>query len=301
MTTIPDSIKAQLDADWTAAGGAEPTYFVSEDFRTNPPLGKDGLWIPTETLKTDVRPVNDTYANHNHTIDLIVNTIEDEDRLKELADEVVRILNATAIASMTYQRITNRKRVSGDYNGIWVYQEIITVDMREQMATSASAYGIGTTSTILAGLLDLTMWGSANAAWVPCVFEVSTTAGKLINSGQNLSNLDGTDIWTLHTLPIPMLKGTLKLYITGLRVGLYDADDGDYITGAYVAGQKYNAASDLFISDATDYKTAQTLITYTCAAKDCSAFDAVRVTLSLFCTDNVALDISSISLRCYYA
>ena len=111
MTTIPDSIKAQLDADWTAAGGAEPTYFVSEDFRTNPPLGKDGLWIPTETLKTDVRPVNDTYANHNHTIDLIVNTITSEDRLKELSDEVVRILNATAIASMTYQRITNRKRV----------------------------------------------------------------------------------------------------------------------------------------------------------------------------------------------
>ena len=315
MATIPDSVKAQLDADWTAAGGAEPTYYVSEDFRTNPPLGQDAVWIPTETLDTRIEAVNDTYANKLHTLNIIVNTQTSEDRLKELADEVERILNATAITGMTYQKVKTRRNISDKRKKH--YQELLVLDMREHLSSSASAHGAGTTGDFavvgdltVGGTLttatqaqidDLLMFGSANAAWVPCVFEVSTTAGKLINSGQNLSNLDGTDIWTLHTLPIPMLKGTLKLYITGLRVGLYDADDGDYITGAYVAGQKYNAASDLFISDATDYKTAQTLITYTCAAKDCSAFDAVRVTLSLFCTDNVALDISSVSLRCYYA
>ena len=295
MTTIPDSIKAQLDADWTAAGGAEPTYFVSEDFRTNPPLGKDGLWIPTETLKTDVRPVNDTYANHNHTIDLIVNTITSEDRLKELADEVVRILNATAITDMTYQRITNRKRVSGDYNGIWVYQEIITVDMREQMATSAAAYGAGAGTN----LDDLLMYGSAHAAWVPCVLEMSTVPSKLQAQSNFVSNVDAQDEYTTHVLALPTNKGSLKLYVTGLRVIVADADATNLVSHAYILGMKETGGS-ILLNDATD-RITQGDYEYALANTDVSSYDYVVVNLFLVVADANALDIGTPLLKCYYA
>ena len=296
MTTIPDSIKAQLDADWAiGTGGVEPTYYVSEDFRTNPPLGKDGLWIPTETLKTDVRPVNDTYANHNHTIDLIVNTITSEDRLKELADEVVRILNATAITDMTYQRITNRKRVSGDYNGIWVYQEIITVDMREQMATSAAAYGAGAGTN----LDDLLMYGSAHAAWVPCIFELPSIASSVIGTGANLTNVAALDPVVAYVCPLPTVKGSLKLYTSGVRVGISDADADDFLNQVVVRGTTYAGITNLN-NDTTDYTSAQR-VEQTFVAVDCSTYDQLLVSLVLACATGGELDINYVTLRCYYA
>ena len=295
MTTIPDSIKAQLDADWTAAGGAEPTYFVSEDFRTNPPLGKDGLWIPTETLKTDVRPVNDTYANHNHTIDLIVNTTTSEDRLKELSDEVVRILNATAIASMTYQRITNRKRVSGDYNGIWVYQEIITVDMREQMATSAAAYGAGAGTN----LDDLLMYGSAHAAYVPCAYEDAYPVGKAQHVAVEIRNTDNTDVMMTFSCPLPTVKGSLKLYLTNLRVSLQDADANNLLDYAIVYGVSTSATTALKTDD-TDRIAAGEYISAISPAVDASSYNSITVKLYAVVDTGAAFGLTGVEIEGYY-
>lgn len=145
MATIPDSVKARLDADWTGAGGAEPTYYVEEDFRTNPPLGKDAVWIMSSTLDTDPRPFNDKYTNEYHILEMVVNTLTSEDRLKELSDEVVRILNATTITDITYQRLKKRRIVSGVDKGVFNYQELITYDLRQQMKSSTAAYGSGAT------------------------------------------------------------------------------------------------------------------------------------------------------------
>jgi hypothetical protein len=186
MTSIPDSVKATLDAGWTGAGGAEPTYYVSEDFRTDPPLGKDGIWIPTGTLKTKIVPVNDTYSNKLHTLDVIVNTQTDEDRLKEIADEVERILNATAITGATYQKVIDRKSNVGQYKGIWVYQEIITVDIREQLASSASAYGAGTTGDF-AVVGNLTVGGTAVITGALTADDVTTVDDVIVGDDIDLN------------------------------------------------------------------------------------------------------------------
>jgi hypothetical protein len=188
MTTIADSIKARLDADWTGAGGVEPTYYVSEDFRTMPPLGNDAVYIITSTHDTDVKPVNDTYVTEYHTITLTVNTITSEDRLKELSDEVIRILNATAITGATYQRYKGRKNVSDkDQTGIWNYQELITYDIRENMKSSAASYGAATTTTFTVDALTVntSIAGSPTAA-----LGATTVTGNIAVSG----TVDGVDI-----------------------------------------------------------------------------------------------------------
>jgi hypothetical protein len=308
MATIPDSVKAQLDADWTGAGGTEPKYYVEEDYRTEPQLGDDVVLILSGTLKTDTRPINDTYSDHYHTIDLIVSTITSEDRLKELSDEVVRILNATAIANINYQRIINRKRVTTKNQNLFVYQEIITVDLREFVASSAAAYGAGATGDfIVTGDIksstsysheEALMLGSANAAWVPLSLDLVNVVGKAEGTGFTIRNVDGTDITLQYTLNLPTTKGSLKLYVSGIQTGLFDADANDYITQMTVRGLVYNGQTAL--EDHTTNYTTPAKVEHTFTAVDCSSYDAILLGMQLFCTDAGQIDIMFTNLRCYY-
>jgi len=312
MATIPDSVKAQLDADWTAAGGAEPTYYVSEDFRTNPPLGQDAVWIPTETLDTRIEAVNDTYANKLHTLNIIVNTQTSEDRLKELADEVERILNATAITGMTYQKVKTRRNISDKRKKH--YQELLVLDMREHLSSSASAHGAGTTGDFavvgdltVGGTLttatqaqidDLLMFGSANAAWVPCVYEIEQEIGKVKGTGYTITNIDATDTWLQFRLPLPPVKGSLKLYTSGVRVGVLDAGVADYLDTITILGVLFNTAT-VINQDTTNYDSQQEVETLF-GAVDSSSYSVVQVRLNIVCTGAGDIDIDYVNLRCFY-
>jgi len=197
---------------------------------------------------------------------------------------------------MTYQRITNRKRVSGDYNGIWVYQEIITVDMREQMATSAASYGAGAGTN----LDDLLMYGSGHAAWVPAIYEATTEPGKVdVGAAYTITNVDGTDFWGIFRIPLPTAKGSLKLYISGYSAGILDADDGDYLTEIRLYGLIYSSATQVAVTT-TDYKTAQK-VEVTFAALDMSSYDSALLSLSIFATNANDFDLMFANVRCYYA
>ena len=316
MTTIPDSVKAQLDADWTAAGGTEPTYYVSEDFRTNPPLGQDAVWIPTETLDTRIEAVNDTYANKLHTLNIIVNTQTSEDRLKELADEVERILNATAITGMTYQKVKTRRNISDKRKKH--YQELLVLDMREHLSSSASAHGAGTTGDFavvgdltVGGTLttatqaqidDLLMFGSANAAWVPCVYSDHTNTARkyLVNSTTGMvSNADNTNASLRFDLQLPTVKGSLKLYVSGSRVSIYDADADAKIDTTTVYGLAKTGVTSIN-ADTTDYNSQDDWDDIFTAV-DCSSYNGVMVWLAAVVDAANELDIASVSLQCYYA
>ena len=317
MATIPDSVKAQLDADWTAAGGAEPTYYVSEDFRTNPPLGQDAVWIPTETLDTRIEAVNDTYANKLHTLNIIVNTQTSEDRLKELADEVERILNATAITGMTYQKVKTRRNISDKRKKH--YQELLVLDMREHLSSSASAHGAGTTGDFavvgdltVGGTLttatqaqidDLLMFGSANAAWVPCIFTTDSTDGLKrvqVDSGSGFfSNYGAITLSIRWDLPLPTTKGTLKLYVSGSRIVINDADAAAYVTQTRVYGLVKTGLTQLN-ADTTDYNS-QDDWDDTFAAVDCSGYNSVFVWSDIVTDATDELKIGAVLLQCYYA
>ena len=297
MTSIPDSVKATLDAGWSGAGGAEPTYYVSEDFRTDPPLGKDGIWIPTSTLKTKIEPVNDTYANKMHTLDIIVNTQTDEDRLKEIADEVERILNATAITGATYQKVIDRKSNVGQYNGIWVYQEIITVDIREHMASSASSYGAGSVT-----LLDsLMMYGSANAAFIPGVFSGEYPADGLIKVVGGIYTIGAgpATIYASFVIPLPCAKGSLKLYIDNIIIGITDADASNYLTQIYLYGISADTSTSVYTSGTN--RTSAGTYTYDTSDADMSSYAAAEIWLRIESdTSGSDFDFYKIGATCYY-
>ena len=298
MATIPDSVKTRLDTDWSIAGGAEPTYYVEEDIRMNPPAGQDYILIQSSTLDTDSRPVNDKFANEAHVLDIIVNTLTSEDRLKEISDEVVRVLNATAITDMTYQRLKRRKIMSGIDKGIFNYQERITYDLRQQMKESAASYGAGAGTN----LDDLLMYGSAHAAWVPCVYSDHTNVARkyLVNSTSGMvSNADATNASLRFDLQLPTTKGSLKLYISGSRVSLYDADADAKIDTTTVYGLIKTGVTSIN-ADTTDYNS-QDDWDDTFVAVDCSSYNGVMVWLAAVVDAANELDIASVSLRCYYA
>ena len=158
MATIPDSIKATLDAQWTGAGGAEPTYYVGEDYTytSPPPTGKEYIWIISRELKTDIKPVNDTYATVTHTLPIIVNTTTSGDRLKEICDEIARILDANPITGANYQKVINRSLNPPE--NLQVHRELIVVTIKTFLADSATAYGAYTVTSFDTDELTINTW-----------------------------------------------------------------------------------------------------------------------------------------------
>ena len=158
MTTIPDSVKATLDAQWTGAGGAEPTYYVGEDYTytSPPPTGKEYIWIISRELKTDIKPVNDTYATVTHTLPIIVNTTTSGDRLKEICDEIARILDANPITGANYQKVINRSLNPPE--NLQVHRELIVVTIKTFLADSATAYGAYTVTSFDTDELTINTW-----------------------------------------------------------------------------------------------------------------------------------------------
>lgn len=298
MTTIADSIKGTLDAGWTAAGGAEPTYYVSEDYTTTnpPPAGKDYIWVNSTSHRTKSEAKNDTFSNITHTIEVIANTLTSADRRKEIADEIVRILDSTAITGVQWQKCTGREVIRPEkLRG--AQTEKIVVTMIELLASSTSAYGANTAASYLNELL---MYGSANAAWVPCIFELgSNNALSVDDATDTIANTAGTDINLRYVLPEPTVKGTLKLYITGCRVVIGSANATNYLDALGVYGTTH-AGKTAILPDDTN-RTAQGTYTTSHAAIDCSGYTNILVYLIDVVADAWAFHVASVSLLCYYA
>jgi len=386
MTTIADALKATLDAQWTAAGGTEPTWYVTDDISMRPPNAQDYVLIESYTLMTDIKAINDTYANRTHRIEMEVNSATDDNRLKELTDEVVRILDSVAITGVNWQKVSKRENISNKH--VPFYREKVTVSLLELMAASTGAYGSTTTTTYttdhlivntdlkLAGftadgikdednmasdsatklptqqsvkayvdarhtvqsaeidsdivthtavgaahhaltlaasapdvtataaLLNIVgaalMIGSANATYYPCMLQAESVDGAIITAGSTIKNSGASDAVLQFGLPLPTTRGGLKLYVSGLKIGLQDADAGDYITDINIWKMRYDAVDAMAGgADSTDY-TAPAEIVNTFAAVDVSAYEQIAVLVSLFCTDASDIDLTHVKLRCYY-
>ena len=300
MATIPDSVKTRLDTDWAiGTGGVEPTYYVEEDIRMRPPTGQDYILVQSSTLDTDPKPFNDIYTNEAHVLSILVNTLTSEDRLKEIGDEVVRVLNATAITDITYQRLKRRKILSGIEKGVFNYQERITYDLIEQMKESAASYGAGAGTN----LDDLLMYGSTHAAWVPCVFYIegatSVSIGKVFGIVGTIENVDAQDFNLFFLCPLPTNKGSLKLYVGDVRVGILDADASNKLDALWVYGMKYNTQTSLN-ADGTD-RTAAGSYTSAFVVTDVSSYNSVFIRVAAVVTNAGDFNLSSLELECYYA
>ena len=300
MATISDSMQATITANWTGAGGAEPSYYVSDDFRTEPPLGKDAVWIYEPDMPTSDPLIGGASANKFYTLTIIVNTATGDDRLKELADEVERVINNNAITGMHYQKVKSRQNVSRSRRGIWVYQEQIVVDLRQFAVSSATAYGAGSAQMTQAELEAMLMYGSSNAAWVPCSFLGSVADNfKYVNNAY-IDNDDDTDTILHYYVPAPSSKGTLKLYIAGTQIVLKSANASNYVTSTYVSGVNADGTISVIDTDATNKNSGGTHED-TFTGVDASSYKQVIVRLNAVLTNAAALQITGVNISVYYA
>ena len=151
-----------------------------------------------------------------------------------------------------------------------------------------------------AQLEDLLMFGSANAAWVPCVYFINAVPELLDQtlSGWMKPITTGTKYWCFK-LPLPTVKAGLKLYISGSRVCLNDADGSDYVDETHVEGITESATA-VINNDMTNYDSkAKHDDTFT--AVDCSGYDSVNVELKIVIAATADFILSDVLLRCYYA
>lgn len=149
-------------------------------------------------------------------------------------------------------------------------------------------------------LRSLLMLGSANAAWVQCSyagctngsFEAGIATGTLTNTGASAPD------YINLTLPLPTAKGGLKLYVSGTKIGILDADAAAYIDLTYVRGYLSSVPTNLDIDTTNKNSLGEKTDTWT--AVDCSPYRAINVMLS--CVTDVAneLDIYYVAVQCYY-
>ena len=156
----------------------------------------------------------------------------------------------------------------------------------------------GTDALTMAELADLLMYGSANAAWVPCPFTIESVVGKVVGTWTQ-RNLDNTNVELAYTLPLPTVKGSLKLYVSGTKIELYDADATNFIDSIIVRGVTRGSGVALD-TNAGNYDSPQT-ITDTWAAVDCSSYEAIKVQVAIDVDTASALDIGYVAVQCYYA
>lgn len=139
------------------------------------------------------------------------------------------------------------------------------------------------------------------ATWVPCAYVTNDLMEVWDESTAMLSNPSTNNQWLLWNLNLPPVKGTLKLWVTGVRVGLFDADANNCVSEMLVYGVKYNGATSLTVTDRTVDKNSQGLHEYVIANNDCSTYENVAVKFQVELANVGALDISSVALLCYYA
>ena len=141
------------------------------------------------------------------------------------------------------------------------------------------------------------MVGSGNAAWVPCVLAGGSNFDDF-RAIDFIENRGANDLYLRLMLPLPTNKGGKKLYVSGVRVGLVDADDDDYLNMIKVIGLKYST-SDALYQNYGDWKSQQK-VEYTFTGKNASGYDQVAVTLHIVATSYRDVKISGILLKCYY-
>jgi len=153
----------------------------------------------------------------------------------------------------------------------------------------------------------LGMYGSANAEWVPVIFEMAYPDGDNVRASSGAAVCDITNVvyataeW-LYGLALPPAKNQLKLYVaaSGIRFYVTAANATNYITNTWLIGIAENGAVSTIYTDATDYNSAG-LKTCANTLQDLSGYEKVFVKLGSTQATASALKIGFVSMKVYYA
>lgn len=140
------------------------------------------------------------------------------------------------------------------------------------------------------------MIGSANQAWIPCTY-MGNTAENMPAWAVHMTEWDAGDYNTGWQLPLPTNRGGKKLYVSGIRILLKDADATNYIDNIYLYGVTATGQT-IKQTDTTNYTTTGEK-NFTFTAEDMSSFQMVHVGVDIHSTNPGDLDFLVLA-RCYY-
>ena len=153
----------------------------------------------------------------------------------------------------------------------------------------------------------LGMYGSANAEWVPLIFENASPdadntgipAGAAVCEVSNV--VYAASQWT-YGLALPPAKNQLKLYVaaSGIRFYLSAANATNYVTDVWLIGVGENGTVTTIYTDATD-RNAAALVTPANSLTDLSSYEKIFVKLSSTQATANALKVKFVSMKVYYA
>ena len=136
-------------------------------------------------------------------------------------------------------------------------------------------------------------------AWIPCIYELAMPEGTAQMAGPVISNATDQDFQIYFRLPLPAMKGNLRLHIDGMRLGVYTADPGNHVVKFNVSGVRYDNVDVLM--KVLEPVTSKMMKEHRFPAMDVSQWESVVV--RAWCTVNhpVKIAISTALLHCYYA
>jgi len=294
--TEADTIYDTINDNWGSGGygGAAPAITTTETPQQMTNLtAADVIEVRHKTLRERPKPVNDKYTNRYYFIDIFISSKTSNAQLKLIYDEVEYLLRNTTMTGIQLVNITKDWNVSPPK--LAKTAVLLEVEFVALMSDGAVTSAAGATASMQA----LLMYGAANAAWVPCSYEGCYFASyaEIAGAGQVL-NTGATDMTLFFLLPLPTVKGSLKLYISGTKFGLEDADADDYVNNVKIWGITDSAT--ILDTDATNYDSAG-VKTDTFTAVDCSSYDHIKIEVECVNTNASDLDVHNIKLRCYYA
>lgn len=294
--TVADTVFDTINDNWGNGGygGATPEINSTESKTDHDVTSTDVIEVRHYSMRELPKPVNDTYTNRYYFIDVLVSSKTSPAQLKLLYDEVEYLVRNTAMTDLQFVNVTKRYDISDwDYG---VHAVILTFELVSLMSSGAITPASTTTGY---NWLEANMIGSANAAYISCAYIGTSQPGKIKTDYHYLTNVDDTDQIITFELLTPTTKGSLKLYISEAKVGLRDADAGDYITALSVYGYTDQSTSTLVYTEGTD-RTSPATVTYPIGATDMSTYLSVKVVLNLICTNATDIDISFVRMKCYY-
>lgn len=139
-----------------------------------------------------------------------------------------------------------------------------------------------------------------NKAEITCIYEVSTTDTIVMDSAGHYTNSTTDDIRAVFAVPLPTLKGNLKLYVKDVIIGIKAADGTNYVDTVRILA--YDATTETTIlNDNSGWASSGKKTISNASADDVSSYDRVVIYLILFVDTATNLDINYVKLECYYS
>jgi hypothetical protein len=117
---------------------------------------------------------------------------------------------------------------------------------------------------------------SQESSWIPCIFELASDVGKVVCTPQEVAVKENVgNILLTYTVSAPTLRGSRRLHLSGVAVGITKADPANPITRIQVRGLTVDSVKVLW-EDANQHANPQKF-QQGFPPIDCSSWDSLKI------------------------